>query len=88
MRTQKKKKKTNKGVHGQACIIYGSKSGDPAVARPNETSLMTSSFLQHVKNSRGISLFPMCLQDWDFLVTKGECIQWCNMQIDLFPITV
>jgi len=40
---------------GQACMIFGSKSGDPAIARPNETSLMTSSFLQHVKKSRGIS---------------------------------
>jgi len=70
--------------NGQACVIFGSKSGDPAVGKPNEISLMTASFLQHLKKSRGNSTFPLCLQDWDFILTKGECVQWCNIQIDLF----
>jgi len=73
--------------NGQACMIFGSKSGDPAVVKPNEISSMSASFLHHVKKSRsgGNSTFPLCLQDWDFMLTKGECVLWCNMQIDLFP---
>jgi len=70
--------------YGQACMIFGSKSGYPAISRPNEISFMTSSFLQHVKKYQN-STFPLCLQDWTFLVTKGEYVHGSNMQINLFP---